>query len=296
MPTKTTTKKKNVNVKQLDDALPDTPITMKTVYDAVVNIHGRLNRMEFEMAAVRALLKPPDPEPNADQSHLVDMLNREIDGFINMPGGTHWFMERIPNEITSKNPRFCDSIVEYVEGLEKAAKAPEPKEPEPWVPKAGDYVKAKVGEEAVYRIERINGPDSWALWYDGTLYPNNRRVQQYRPATQAEIDAHLEAEAIKKQEVEWAAITELQEGDACEVTPKQYDELRALMEPLYACYVGGNSSDEWVEWDPRNKHAPLQRWTRKPHGELRPVVIPFHEFLRRAKATAARLEAEATPC
>lgn len=55
MPTKTTKTSPNGAKKKLtDDELPEERITLRTVLDAVVNIHSRLNRIEFEVKAIAA--------------------------------------------------------------------------------------------------------------------------------------------------------------------------------------------------------------------------------------------------
>lgn len=87
----------------------------------------------------------------------------------------------------------------YERGRKSAPPAPEPKEPEPHRFKEGDWVRSK-RHDTMLQIESFSK--------DGTRFWSNMSdafgelLECYRPATQAEIDAHLEAEAIKKQEAE----------------------------------------------------------------------------------------------
>ena len=95
-----------------------------------------LNRLAADLSLLKSGADTKEP---GSKPYLVALLEREIDSFINMPGGTKWFMGRIPKEITQRNQRFCDSIVEYVTGLE-VAKVPPPQEEQGLEP--GDYTEA----------------------------------------------------------------------------------------------------------------------------------------------------------
>ncbi len=56
------------------------------------------------------------------------------------------------------------------------------------VPKVGDYVTASgYHSEVVYTIDKINGPDNWALWWNGAFFNTNRDVSQYKLATEQHI-------------------------------------------------------------------------------------------------------------
>ena len=55
-------------------------------------------------------------------------------------------------------------------------------------PKVGDYVTASgYHSEVVYTIDKINGPDNWALWWNGAFFNTNRDVSQYKLATEQHI-------------------------------------------------------------------------------------------------------------
>lgn len=280
MPTKTTTAKKTRTLKQ---ALADI---------------GKMKQGDFaakERARVKALGKKTRKPTQLDPLKSIRAQMRKMDTKLNVCMSR---AEQIMNSCASiytevgKLQSINDKAISeaYERGQKSVIRTPEP-----WVPKVDGRV-ANIQAPEVWgygTVEYLNpaSPESahktaYVRWDNGRY--GTHYFDQLRPVTQTEIDAHLEAEAKKKQEAEWAAITELQEGDACaELSKRQLQELKDILCADGIFPEGGPT----VHYE--RGTALSGSWRKSEHPQWN--WLPYPEFLRRAKGTSARLEAEAKP-
>lgn len=164
-----------------------------------------------------------------------------------------------------------DALAEHRPSEPKVTEAPQFKEGDWVVVTERDWCKPWHGR--LFQIEEANDRSVKAPmvagWFDN---------ENLRPATPEEIER-------AEQDRKWSAITELQEGDYAERTPSLAEALRRISIPLFDI----NPATNTLDWEP-NKTL---RWNGIEiiGGGERPDPLPEAEFLRRAKGTAARLEA-----
>ena len=269
MPTKTKTAARKGSKKPTDNELPEERITLKTVFDAVVNIHGRLNRMEFEMKA-----KPTDPPPAEQPIAVGDWVVTDNEHF-SCPG--------VPVQVEEA---FSNSGVKYL-GFGKLGKwhadrfrrVPPPAEK--WVPKVGDWANWRGKTECgPHQVEKV-GPGETLEMKDLPFLYN---WCEWTPLSKAEIAEH-------KRREEWAKITELQHGDACECS---YEECCALMKMatdagMNGCIVSGGAIGMWMY--SHGDGISISDFIIK--GDAITTTLPRKEWERRLSGTIARLKAEA---
>lgn len=145
-----------------------------------------------------------------------------------------------------------------------------------------DRFRGKVGRVESYAT--VHSVSAWHLpevdaWFDSS---------NLRKLSPAEVSAHLKAE--QKQAEEWSKYDCLQEGDACETTREQVDEIVEAVKSVMDKGKGANAPpDEY----------PYLAWVvdrlkcAKKTSAYAINWIPFDLFLHRAKGTAAKLAQEA---
>ena len=185
-----------------------------------------------------------------------------------------------------------DRVTELFKLLE--CRLPKPTDPPPAekrVPKVGDWVWNDA--RGIGKVLYPSGPHfavtfpghngGWKAetgdehcWYVGAL--------NIRPATPEEI-------AENKRTEEWAKVDRLQDGDACVLSREEYAELVGELNALFGEEVLG------AHWGSRGVAFFQGQICHSTSGDFQGMKvvnrIPRHEFLRRAKGTAARLKSEA---
>lgn len=216
-------------------------------------------------------------------------------------------IEKVLTQVHGQNialRKFVDAILDESRAHHKdhtmpiplpytTSEAPPPT-PESWVPKVDQMVVVipatleylKQGEVCHVKLIDANG-DAW-VQSTAPSYGDGHwcvAVEDIRPATPEEITRY-----------EQEQVTELQEGDACEVTPEQRAQIYALLSDAGAgkCYDrDANPSDRALVWR-GYAQGPMQ--SHRYTGTIRILpyrCLPFDLFLKRARGTAARLKQEA---
>lgn len=170
-------------------------------------------------------------------------------------------------------------IKDRLTALEQAAKPTDPPPAEKWVPKVGDYIHNGCGVRRVRSVDcdafttvRLDMPDGSQICGDWML-------SGCRPLSEAEIAEH-------KRKEEESKVTELQEGDGCECSREESDELVALTKDagLPSFVSKGHPIPLWWQGQLNS--------TTKGHFTIK-QLLPFAEFKRRLLGTIARLKSEA---
>lgn len=145
--------------------LPEKPITHKVIYDAVVNLHSRLNRMEYEMKAMAERI-----------SALAGEAASSTEG-----------RDTAEHATATKEP-------------ERPKEQPQPEERSEWVPKVGEWAVPTEGSwqhreigARPRRITQSDGPgrgwmEAMPHYISGACF----YAGEARPATEAEVQAEEE--------------------------------------------------------------------------------------------------------
>lgn len=146
------------------------------------------------------------------------------------------------------------------------------------------------GVGKVLKVGRSAYSDQWFADVDLGKGVISYWAHNLRKLSKSEVSAHLKAEEERKQAEEWAKVGELQEGDACEWTDEQCEEIGAMAK------AAGVLHDSWTGTDGRWPVAYTEGYGVHGGGDPKMYcysIISFAEFKRRLLGTIKKIAEEA---